>query len=184
MLYCSCSIVESRNESKDSIRYDLDCFLLRDEVDDQEEAVQEGRGAAVKQNFVFFVRFCESVLLAEHGGWALCRLGCRRKKRFSAADFWRCRAAPPKNGRWPDVVFQNHSLPSSRRTCIFLGDLRASLVSVPTTEPELPPFLPPSAFIITAIPPASAALRPAALRYHPLTVCSSISEEKKETSER
>ena len=33
--------------------------------------------------------------------------------------------------------FKIKSLPSSRR--IFLGDLRASLVSVPTTEPELPP---------------------------------------------
>ena len=152
MLYCSCSIVESRNESKDSIRYDLDCFLLRDEVDDQEEAVQEGRGAAVKQNFVFFVRFCESVLLAEHGGWALCRLGCRRKKRFSAADFWRCRAAPPKNGRWPDVVVQNKITPQqssylfrrSSRSIIGFGANHRTRTSSPHRHLlSLPSHLPP-----------------------------------------
>ena len=52
----------------ESIRYGLG-FLSRDEVDDQEEAVQEGRGAAVEKNFVvvdFVWSLLLYVLLLEH----------------------------------------------------------------------------------------------------------------------
>ena len=91
-------------------------FLLRDEVDDQEEAVEQGRGAAVQQNFVFvvvFVRLCKFVLLAEHGArlCALCRLGCSSwfARKILGGRFLAMRSAH-KNGRWPDGFFKsNHS---------------------------------------------------------------------------